>query len=72
MSRGQLLRVTTGSANGGPEHVAHYIVAEDDLEKAMAILRPAVPASARIESAGEVVESLLRTLELAPGQFTEV
>jgi hypothetical protein len=72
MSMGQLLRVTTGSANDGREKIVIYVVAVDDLEKAVAILKPTLPAGARIESAGEVLESLLRTLELAPGQFTEV
>jgi hypothetical protein len=72
MSIGQLLRVTTGPANGGSEQIAHYVVAENDLGMAIEILRRAVPASARIDFAGEVVESLLRTLALTPGQFTEV
>jgi hypothetical protein len=72
MSMGQLLRVTSGFSNGGPEQVAFYVVAEPDLEIAIAILRPAVSSSGKIESAGEALGSLLRTLSLAPGQFTEI
>jgi hypothetical protein len=32
MSMGQLLRVTTGSANDGREKIVIYVVAVDDLE----------------------------------------
>jgi hypothetical protein len=72
MAMGQLLRVTTGSANGSPERIVHYIVAEPDFEKAAALLQPTVSAGAKIESSGMVSVALLKTLKLAPGQFTEV
>jgi hypothetical protein len=68
---GQLIRVTTVAINR-PEKSLHYIVAEYGFEKAAAILKPALPAGAKIESLGNIPESLLGTLRLVPGQFTEV
>jgi hypothetical protein len=71
-SVGQLIKVTIRSSKGRPEKSVNYIVAEHDFEKAAAILKPKIPVGAKVESSGNVSESLLRSLKLAPGQFTEV
>jgi hypothetical protein len=70
MTFGHLVRVTAWA--GGLAKSVHYIVAEHDFEKAVAILMSVIPEGAKVESAGNVAASLLMRLKLAPGQFVEV
>lgn len=72
MALGQLIRVTLRAQSGEPGTSVHYIVAEHDFQKAAAILKHTIPIGGKIESVGNVSESLLTTLKLAPGQFTKV
>jgi hypothetical protein len=65
MQHGRILRVTPW--NGAP--YATYVVAEEDVARAEAILRTQVGPKARIEPIGRASMKLLLSLELSAGEF---
>jgi hypothetical protein len=69
MEHGRLVRVTTQAQRGGDAHVV-YVVAEPDRTKAESIIRTkAARIEDNVEAIGRASQQLLKTLNLALGEF---
>lgn len=67
MGFGRLIRVR---AHRRDPQATIYVVAEPDVEKAIDILKTALPRShADFEDVGRVTDQLLKALSLQPGMF---
>jgi hypothetical protein len=65
MKHGRIVRVTSKQ----DASYVTYIVAEEDADKAAALMRTLVGASAEVECIGRASLDLLRALSLSPGQY---
>lgn len=65
MNHGRIVRVT--SQPGAP--YVTYIVAEENADKAVALMRTLVGSDAQVESIGRASRALLSALSLSPGEY---
>jgi len=69
MANGQVVLVTTEPLGGSPVRSVYY-VAEQDPEKAQAIIAAMMAPNERVEAWGPLPEPAVKALGLKPGDFT--
>jgi hypothetical protein len=70
MADGQVVLVTTQPLGGGPVVRSVYFVAEQDPEKATAIIAEMMAPNEQVEAWGRLPEAAVRALGLKHGDFT--
>jgi hypothetical protein len=70
MADGQVVLVTTQPLEGGPPIRSVYFVAEQDSEKAAAIIATVMAPNEKVEALGRLPEAAVKALGLKHGDFT--
>lgn len=70
MADGQVVLVTTQPLGGGPPVRSVYFVAEEDPEKAAAIVAAMMAPNETVEACGRLPEVAVKALGLKHGDFT--
>lgn len=70
MKYGRLIKVTPPSSNIGHDEGILYVVAAEDPNEAVRLVRYMAVIGSDIEVVGRVSHQLLAALQLEPGQFT--
>jgi len=70
MADGQVVLVTTQPLEGGPPVRSVYFVAEQDRERAAAIVARVMAPNERVEAWGRLPEAAVKALGLKHGDFT--
>ena len=70
MADGQVVLVTTQPLGGGPLVRSVYFVAEQDPEKATAIIAAVMAPNEQVEAWGRLPDAAVRALGLKRGDFT--
>jgi hypothetical protein len=70
MADGQVVLVTTQPLGGGPPVRSVYFVAEQDPEKAAAIIAEMMAPNEQVEAWGRLPEAAVKALGLKYGDFT--
>jgi hypothetical protein len=65
MNHGRLVKITFADGRH-----AVFVVAEEDAERAVSLIKVTAPSDAMLESVGRVSLNLLKVLNLQPGAFT--
>src|SRR5436190_24291932 len=71
MANGHVVLVTTEPLGGGAPVRSVYYVAEQDPEKAQAIIREIMAPNERVDAWGPLPEPAVKALGLKPGDFTQ-
>jgi hypothetical protein len=69
MADGQVVLVTTEPLGGGSPVRSVYFVAEQDPEKAKAIIGAMMAPNEKVEARGRLPEAAVKALGLKPGDF---
>ncbi len=70
MANGQVVLVTTEGLSGGPPMRTVYYVAEEDPNKAEAIIAKIMAPNEKVQAFGLLPEAAVKALGLTPGGFT--
>ena len=70
MADGQIVLVTTQPLGGGPPIRSVYFVAEQDPEKAAAIIAAVMAPNEKVEALGRLPEAAVKALGLKHSDFT--
>lgn len=70
MADGQVVLVTTEPLGGGPLVRSVYFVAEQNPEKAKAIIADMMAPNEKVEAWGRLPEAAVKALGLRPGDYT--